>query len=67
MRRQEIIKPLSGLGVDPTAKNPPARKCQRVHAGRVDHGEFHVTIKWRGIDRFPVHDKNQSPQTLRSL
>jgi hypothetical protein len=38
-----------------------------VHTAAVDHGEFHVSIKWRGVYGFPLHDEYQSPRTDRSL
>lgn len=67
MGRQEIVEPLSRLGIDPAAEHAAARKCERVHTAAVDHGEFHVSIKWRGVYGFPLHDEYQSPRTDRSL
>jgi hypothetical protein len=47
MGRQEIVEPLIVLGIDPAAEYAATRKCERVHTAAVDHGEFHVPIKWR--------------------
>ena len=56
---------LPGFRVDPSAKNPTARKCETMRPIAIDHRQFHVTVKWRGIYRIPLHVQNYLARRMR--
>ena len=57
------VHPPVGLGIDPSAEHPAARKDERVGAVIVDHGQFQVFVEGR-VGYLLPHDGNEKARDI---